>query len=206
MRIISVDEGGLQGSEKWHSYRLSHIGSSEVGAIMGLNPWRSAVEVWREKTGQSRLAPLNAAIELGNRLEPICRIWYEELKGESYQPIVAEHDTIGYLSASLDGISVDRKRAIEIKCGAKSYQMAKDGIVQPYYYAQCQHIYLVTGVWSLDYVAFDPTQKEAPIIIPVEEDEAFGLHIETECFKFWDCVTNFISPLTLSRTYEVVHD
>lgn len=33
-------------------YRKSHIGSSDIAAIAGLDPWKSAIDVWAEKTGR----------------------------------------------------------------------------------------------------------------------------------------------------------
>lgn len=193
-----------QGSPEWHKFRLDHIGSSDSAAVMEENPWRSRLEVWREKVGISKIAELNDAMHQGNLLEPIARQWYETLTGELYQPIVAEHEKITHLSASLDGISMDRKRAIEIKCGAKAYKQAKEGIIPEYYNLQCQHIYLVTDVESITYIAFDPKQKEESIVLNVPRDQNKIDWMIKEYQIFWDSVLDFIHPDHIKRNYDLV--
>lgn len=40
-----------QGSPEWHALRLEVIGSSDVSAILGLSPYKSAYTLWHEKAG-----------------------------------------------------------------------------------------------------------------------------------------------------------
>lgn len=59
--------------------REEGIGSSEVAAALGLNPWRSAWSVWAEKSGLVPPFQGNAATEWGTRLEPvIAAAWSDE--------------------------------------------------------------------------------------------------------------------------------
>jgi len=37
------------GSPEWHAERSLGIGGSEVGTILGLNPWESAYALWAKK-------------------------------------------------------------------------------------------------------------------------------------------------------------
>jgi putative phage-type endonuclease len=194
----------VQNTPEWLDFRLKHIGSSESSIVLDINPWTSAIDMWEEKVGLSKLVADNDAMRAGRELEPVARAWYENLKGESFQPIVAEHDTITYLSASLDGISLDRKRAVEIKCGVRSFEMAKQGVIPDYYMCQCQHIYLVTGCESLDYVAFDPKKVVHPIVIHVERDPSFEKMALSEYSEFWHCVDNFVSPNVKVKEYKSV--
>ena len=34
------------GSPEWLAFRMTGIGASEVGSVLGVNPWKSAVDVW----------------------------------------------------------------------------------------------------------------------------------------------------------------
>lgn len=65
------------GSPEWHQARVG-IGGSEVGAICGVNPYRSPQEILQAKlTGQDNITP-NLAMRLGTVFEdPIRRIWKE---------------------------------------------------------------------------------------------------------------------------------
>lgn len=54
---------------QWLSARRSGIGGSDAPAILGLSPWRTAVDVWLEKTGRSAGQEENDAMYWGTRLE-----------------------------------------------------------------------------------------------------------------------------------------
>ena len=63
--------------------RRSSVGSSDVGAVLGVDPFRSAYDVWLDKTGQ--LEPdtsTNKAAEAGNLLENGVLDWAEEQLGK----------------------------------------------------------------------------------------------------------------------------
>ena len=38
--------------EEWLKERKKGIGASEASCIIGVNPWKTNVELWQEKTGQ----------------------------------------------------------------------------------------------------------------------------------------------------------
>jgi predicted phage-related endonuclease len=38
--------------EEWLVLRRKGIGGSDVSAILGINPWKTAMDVWLEKTGE----------------------------------------------------------------------------------------------------------------------------------------------------------
>ena len=60
------------GTAEWLALRETGIGGSEVGSIIGVNPWESALTLWAKKTGRIEKAiPMNDAMEWGNRLEPV---------------------------------------------------------------------------------------------------------------------------------------
>ena len=49
--------------------RKKHIGSSDMAAVLGVNPWRSAYDVWADKTGRLPDMPENEAMAMGTRYE-----------------------------------------------------------------------------------------------------------------------------------------
>lgn len=68
------------GTEEWHEARAAGIGGSEIGTIMGLNPWESAFSLWAKRTGQIPNPPVdNWAVRFGNAFElPILQLWAEQ--------------------------------------------------------------------------------------------------------------------------------
>ncbi|GIV50913.1 MAG: hypothetical protein KatS3mg038_1434 [Candidatus Kapaibacterium sp.] len=58
--------------------RRSFLGASDAPAILGLSPWRTAYEVWAEKTGRIDSWSGNAATSAGQLLEPAVLAWASE--------------------------------------------------------------------------------------------------------------------------------
>lgn len=52
-----------------HDQRRGRLGASDIPAVLGLSPWRSAYQVWLEKSGQLEPWNGNAATRTGQRLE-----------------------------------------------------------------------------------------------------------------------------------------
>jgi putative phage-type endonuclease len=68
-------------SPEWHELRnqVGVISGSEIGTILGLSPWNSAISLWAEKTGKvERPAVGNTAMRLGTLVEPAIRQLYKE--------------------------------------------------------------------------------------------------------------------------------
>jgi putative phage-type endonuclease len=58
--------------DQWHDFRMNGIGASEVATIMGLNPYKSSIELFYEKIGQKEIyRGENAAMFWGTELEAI---------------------------------------------------------------------------------------------------------------------------------------
>jgi putative phage-type endonuclease len=62
--------------------RRTFIGGTDVAAILGMNPWRSAMDVWLEKTGRVEARrPETPAMAWGKRLEPVVAQAFSEATG-----------------------------------------------------------------------------------------------------------------------------
>lgn len=55
----------------WLAYRFTGIGASEVGAILGLSPYKSSVELFYEKLGDVKYTVENMAMFMGKEMEPL---------------------------------------------------------------------------------------------------------------------------------------
>ena len=76
-KLLGVFESG---SQEWHEARSGAIGGSEMGSIMGLNPWESAVSLMAKKLELIPNPPIdNWAVKFGQRFEqPILDLFEEE--------------------------------------------------------------------------------------------------------------------------------
>lgn len=113
VRVEYADEN------EWLELRGHGIGGSDIGAVVGFNKYRTALDVWLEKTGQ--VAPVdlskNNAVRLGKKLEPIVIELYEEDRGEKVHrvhAILSRHDH-PWMRCSLDGRIVGKPWIIEAK-------------------------------------------------------------------------------------------
>ena len=99
-------------SPEWHALRnqAGVISGSEIGAILGLSPFTSAMTLWAEKTGKIERPKIgNTAMRLGQLVEPAIRQLYKE---QHPNHVVLEVGTYAskdneWMHANPDGICLD---------------------------------------------------------------------------------------------------
>lgn len=86
--------------EQWLEDRRSGIGASEAAAAIGVNPYRSAIELWAEKCGLVDPPDLSAneAVEFGVRLEPVIAESYAARTGRDVR-LWEQHKIVQHPSA-----------------------------------------------------------------------------------------------------------
>lgn len=99
-------------SPEWHELRnqVGVISGSEIGAILGLSPFTSAVTLWAEKTGRlPRQVVGNTAMRLGTLVEPAIRQLYQESHPdhEVYEVGTYAAKDVPWMHANPDGICFD---------------------------------------------------------------------------------------------------
>lgn len=149
-----------QGTSQWHEWRRGVIGSSEASIIMGENRWTNRQRLMDEKLGLVKPFAGNQATQKGDLLKPkaikvVAANFNEKLKAT----IVQDADE-PCLAASLDAINVNQDQIFEIKCGLKTYEsVSRTGQVPSYYFAQLQHILMVTQMDSIIFAVYQPGKK-----------------------------------------------
>lgn len=68
--------------EEWLKVRESGIGSSEVGTILGLNPFETPYQLWRRKVGIDAPKEQNFAMRAGHYLEDAVSLFYHDETGK----------------------------------------------------------------------------------------------------------------------------
>lgn len=100
--------------QAWLESRRHWLGSTDVSAILGINPWRTAYEVWLDKTGKLDDWEGNNSTELGHILEPAILDEAERRWGPLERQKVVR-DKQAPLASTLDGWLIDQRRPVEAK-------------------------------------------------------------------------------------------
>jgi len=70
LTLVNIDKS--ENYDAWVDFRINGIGASEVGTILGLNPYKSSTELFYQKIGKlPQKIDENIAMFMGNRLEPL---------------------------------------------------------------------------------------------------------------------------------------
>ena len=162
-----------QDSPEWHQFRLNHHGASEAGAMLNVSPTTKRDELLQiKKTGLPK--EFSDFVEQrifaeGHRVEPLARELVEQAIGDDLYPVVY---SLGKLSASCDGITMDETIAFECKQFNESlFDTVKAGNVPHYHMAQCQQIMMITGAMSVYFTVSDGTPENTvwTIVTPIKE-------------------------------------
>jgi len=162
---------------------------------MGVSPWKSIEELYHEKILGLEM-PSNPKMERGIELEEPARQLYTEMTGIQVKDKVVFHPFYNWMMASLDGMSVDNKRIMEIKVAGKvDHALAKKGKIPEKYYPQLQHQMEVCrelfGIDEMDYFSFNG--KEG-VIVNVKRDHVYIQGMIEKELEFWNCLKRGIAP------------
>lgn len=197
-----------QNTSSWLAWRKLGIGASEAAAVMGLSPWSTAYDVFLEKTGRKESFEGNLATRRGQDLEGKARLKYEFISLEDMAPAVAVHPKYDFLRASLDGVSVDGKKILEIKCPSESNheKVKTEGVVPSHYQIQVQHQLAVTGAEKCDFFSYSYADGSHALIevLPNLETQA-QIILKLEDFWLNHVMKDIPSPLT-DRDTKVITD
>lgn len=183
-----------QQGELWEKWRQAGIGSSDAAPIMGVSLYCSRKELYARKKGMLARSVPNAAMERGHRLEAVARELYHQLRGVHTRPVQVIHDDYDWLRASLDGLSDDNTRIVELKAiKAEHHAGALRGRIPEYIYPQLQHQLLVTGLTHLDYWSYSESTKfplaDRVALVEVKPDREYQQRMFEQEREFWEDLT-----------------
>jgi putative phage-type endonuclease len=188
--------------EEWLSVRQGGIGSSDAAAAVGLNPYKSQLELWMEKTGRQDLLPKDdpndesSAMYWGNVLEPIVAAHYTKRTGNRVRRInaVLQHPGYPWMRANIDREVIGAPDVQILECktaginGARSW---KEGVPE-YVQLQVMHQLAVTGKQAAD-VAVLLGGQELQVHRIERDDALIAQLIELEA-RFWRLVETDTAP------------
>ncbi len=135
--------------KQWLQARTQGIGGSDVSAIAGLNKWKSAVQVFLEKTQAIEKEDIQSeAAYFGNVLEEVVAkefVKRTDLKVQRRNAIL-QHPEYPWMLANVDRLIVGEKVGLECKTASEYLKKEwEDEEVPAAYLLQCQHYMAVTG-------------------------------------------------------------
>lgn len=172
---------------EWLKYRKQGIGGSDAGAICGLNPYRSAMQVYQDKTSDEIEENDNEAMRQGRDLEEYVSRRFMETTGLKVRRsnFMYCSEKYPWMLADVDRLIVGEDAGLECKT-ASAYHADKwkDGGIPSHYIIQCYHYMAVLGVrsWYIAVVILGSDFKYAKI----EWDDAVIQNLITLESDFWN--------------------
>ena len=137
----------LEKSE-WLAYRKRGIGGSDAGAVCGLNPYCTAIQVYYDKTTTEIQQTDNEAMRQGRDLEDYVARRFMEATGKKVRRANAMyyHEDHPFMLADVDRMIVGESAGLECKTASPYMEDKwKDGNVPVHYLIQCHHYMGVCG-------------------------------------------------------------
>ena len=175
-----------QNTPEWLEARKDHLGASDAPVVMGVSPWTTIYQLWEEKARLREPKKKTKSMDRGIELEPIAREEFIKMTGIFVEPEVLFHAENKFMMASLDGLSQDKKYALEIKYpGEKDHAIALKNMIPEHYFPQLQHQLEVCGLEMIFYFSFNGSSGK---IVEVHRDDAYIKNLIEEEKSFWKCV------------------
>ena len=188
--------------DDWLTVRKGGIGSSDAGAAVGLNPYKSPLELWMEKTGRDASLPKTdpndetSPMYWGTLLEPIVAAHYTKRTGNRVRRVnaVLQHPSEPWMRANLDREIVGAPDVQILECktaGMNGARLWKEGVPE-YVQLQVMHQLAVTGKQAADVAVLICGQELQ--VHRIERDEPMIAQLIELERHFWRFVELDVAP------------
>ena len=186
--------------KQWLEIRQGGIGSSDAAAAVGLNPYKSPLQLWLEKTRRDAAVPHtdprddpqheSSPLYWGILLEPIVAAHYTRRTGHRVRRInaVLQHPDYPWMRANIDREVMGTPDVQLLECktaGIQGSWLWRDGVPE-YVQLQVQHQLAVTGKQAADVAVLLGGQELQ--IYRIDRDEALIEHLISLEQTFWGYV------------------
>jgi putative phage-type endonuclease len=188
--------------EEWLRLRRDGIGGSDALAVLGLDPWKTRMEVYLDKTGDDRAEREQTdGMAWGNYVEGSIADWFSHKTGISVRRCgLIRHEDRPWQRVSVDRLTADGG-VLEIKNTnyhrRREWEDDEGEIIADGAEAQAQHALAVTGLphaWFAAQVGGQP-----PVIRRIERDDAFIADLTACEEEFWQLVEARTPPALEGR-------
>ena len=192
--IMTVEE--MKDKEAWRKLRNTGLGGSDASVILGVNPWKSRLALWAEKTGQKTPEDLsnNQRVYWGEKNEANIADWFCEVTGKQVRRRgMMRSCEYPWMLASMDREVVGEKAGLEVKtAGVDQAKLWKEDNIPDAYYLQCQWYMAVTG-YERWYIAVLIGGNEAVWKTVERNQDQIDFLIQAGK-EFWQLVTDLVPP------------
>lgn len=198
--------------EQFLAERKTGIGGSDVAAIMGLSKFRTARDVWNDKTSEEITDNTNDVLELASHLEEYTAQKYARTTGYKVRKknIALVNSEYSFLKGNIDReILLDSERGLGIlECKAlstfsfkrvKMYGLPDDYVIQ-------MQAYFLYSNGKYSWGAFAILNRDSGELLTFEVDPDLSLQksIIDICVPFWtECVQKRIPPVEQIDTADI---
>ncbi len=190
------------GRDEWLGVRKQGIGSSDAAAAVGLNPYKSQLELWLEKTGRDGDLPKTdpndetSPMYWGTLLEPIVGSHYTRRTGNRVRRInaVLQHPTYPWMLANIDREVTGAPDVQILECktaGINGSMLWREGVPE-YVQLQVMHQLAVTGKRAADVAVLLGGQELQ--VHRIERDDDLIDKLTTLEEQFWRFVETDTPP------------
>lgn len=184
--------------EEWLKERRKGVCGSESSIILGINPYKSILTLWQEKTNRLPIEVSETNYTyFGHVMEPVIKKEFTKRTGLKVRAVnyILQSDKYDWMLADIDGVvreSDGSYSLFEAKTANEFKREVWENEVPEEYFAQVQHYLAVTG-FSKAYIAgiVGGNTYYCHEIYP--DEEYIDKLIQCES-KFWDCVVNDVEP------------
>lgn len=171
--------------KEWLKYRKSGIGGSDAGAVCGLNPYRTAMQVYQDKVSEEIEEMDNEAMRQGREFEDYVAKRFMEATGKKVRRANAMfyNEENPFMLADVDRMVVGENAGLECKT-ASPYMKDKwkDGNIPLSYQIQCYHYmavcnadawYIAVVIYGREFKYYKIERDEAVIADLIQIEKAF---------------------------------
>ena len=188
--------------DEWLTVRRQGIGSSDAAADVGLNPYKSQLQLWMEKTGRDGALPVvdpsddQSPMYWGTLLEPIVAAHYTRRSGHRVRRVnaVLQHPEHSWMLANIDREVVGASDVQILECktaGIHGARLWRDGVPE-YVQLQVMHQLAVTGKQAADVAVLLGGQELQ--VFRIERDDTLIAQLVALEQQFWGYVERDQQP------------
>ncbi|WP_047150995.1 YqaJ viral recombinase family protein [Aneurinibacillus tyrosinisolvens] len=176
--------------EEWEQWRRGGISGSDIGAICGVDKWRSPIAVYLEKIGQLPEREDNEYMYFGRLLEEVVADEFSRRTGYKIQRrnAILQHPQNKWAIGNIDRLILDAERGngvLEVKTASEFVRKEwEDDNIPEAYQLQLQWYLYITGLtWGAFAVLIGGNKFRYKII---ERDEELIELMVRICKNFWE--------------------
>ena len=148
----------MENKQEWLRERKNYLGGTDLAAICGLNPYRTALDVYLDKTSKDIAYETNSAMHWGTLLEDVIAEEYGRVRGcrieKPSAPII--HSKYKFLGVNIDRWVISTNSPYILECKTAGFTKAKEwgdsgtDQVPESYLIQCAYYASICDVLKVD--------------------------------------------------------